>query len=410
MAHLELKDALAACRRGSAIHAINIWWTAHATTVLRLACVAMALLAALKLEDEFRRLLLDPGHNGAVDTRILSQLVHEWFEGRPLYQERDTAVYPPATYVLLWPFLGWLDFPPARWLWALTSVAALGWLVHLIIQESGAKTRLECVFVALLALSMNATGVAIGNGQLIVHILPMLLCALLLLRRSPRRWRARLLAVGMLLFALVKPTISAPFLWLALFAGGGLLTTGLVTLGYLGLTLFALPFQESTVMVLAYGWMERATAVAATRGYANLHMWLACLDLQEWILGVSLLVFAALGFWTYQHRKGDFWILLGVTALVARMWTYHRVYDDVLVLLPMVALFRIAKREAASEGTSMAAGLLLAATILSMLAPARWEHFAWPWSFAFTGGHTLVWIAVLGFLLDRARRDQKAEV
>ncbi|MCJ7620122.1 MAG: hypothetical protein MUP64_07900 [Anaerolineae bacterium] len=123
-----------------------------------------------------------------------------------------------------------------------------------------------------------------------------------------------------------------------------------------------------------------------------------------------MLVFAALGFWTYEHRKGDFWILLGVTALVARMWTYHRVYDDVLVLLPMVALFRIAKREAASQGASVAAGLLLAATILAMLAPARWEHFAWPWSFAFTGGHTLVWIVVLGFLLDRARRDHKAEV
>jgi len=409
MAKLELRDSLAARTRTTTL-AMRMWWTGHGNAVLRLACAAMALLAVLKLGDEFRRLLLDPGHNGAVDTRILSQLVHEWFEGRPLYQELDTAIQPPATYVLLWPFLGWLGFTPARWLWAVTSVAALGWLVRLIVQESGAVTRLECVFVALLALSMNATGVVIGNGQPILHILPMLLCALLLPHRNPRRWHVRLLAVGMLLFALVKPTITAPFLWIALFAGCGLLTTALIILGYAVLTLFAVFFQESTVTVLAQGWMERATAVAGTGGYANLHRWLASLDLQEWTLGASLLVFAALGFWTYEHRKGDFWILLGVTALVARMWTYHRVYDDVLVLLPMVALFRIAKREAASQGASVAAGLLLAATILAMLAPARWEHFAWPWSFAFTGGHTLVWIVVLGFLLDRARRDHKAEV
>ncbi len=370
----------------------------------------MALLAALKLGDEFRRLLLDQGHNGAVDLNLRHQEVHDWYVGQPLYQVRASAVYPPATYPLLWPILGWLDFTPARWLWAVTSVVALCWLVHLIVQESGADTRLEGVFVALLALSMNATGVTIGNGQLIVHVLPMLLCALLLLHRSPRRWSIRLLTVGMLLFALVQPTITAPFLWIALFAGGGLVTTVLVTLGYVGLTLFAVSFQESTAMVLARGWMERATVVAATGGYANVHMWLACLGLQEWILAVSLLVFAALGVWTYQHRKGDLWILLGVTALVARMWTYHRVYDDVLVLLPMVTLFRIAKRETSSPGTSLTAGLLLAAMIVSMIAPARLEHFAWPWSLMFTGGHTLVWLAVLGFLLDRARRDKKAEV
>lgn len=409
MAKLGFKHSLAAWR-GTTTSAIRIWWTSHGIAVLRLACAVMALLAVLKLGDEFRRLLLDPGYNGAIDTRILNQLVGDWFDGRPLYQELFRAVHPPATYVLLWPLLGWLDLTPARWLWAVTSVAALGWLVYLIVQESGADTRLECLFVALLALSMNATGVTIGNGQLIVHILPMLLFALLLLHRSRGQWRVRLLAAGLLLFALVKPTISAPFLWIPIFAGGGLLTTLLVLLGYAGLTLFALLFQESTPTVLAQGWAERATVVAATGGYANLHKWLACLDLQEWMLWVSLLVFAALGFWVYQHRKGDFWILLGVTALVARLWTYHRVYDDVLILLPMVALFRIAKREASTEGTSIAAGLLLAATILSMLMPARLEHFAWPWSFLFKGGHTLVWIMDLGFLLHRAHRDKKAEV
>jgi hypothetical protein len=291
-----------------------------------------------------------------------------------------------------------------------TTVAGLAWLVYLIVQESGADTRLECLFVALLALSMNATGVTIGNGQLIVHILPVLLFALLLLRESRGKWRVRLLAAGLLLFALVKPTISAPFLWIALFVGGGLLTTLLVVLGYAGLTLFALPFQASTPAVLAQGWIERATVVAATGGYANLHMWLASIDRQEWIFGVSLLVFAALGLWIYQHRKGDFWILLGVTAIVARLWSYHRVYDDVLILLPMVALFRIAKREASTDDTRIVAGLLLALTILSMLAPARLEHFAWPWSFLFKGGHALVWIMDLSFLLQRAHRDKKADV
>lgn len=409
MAKLELKDSLASGVRTTTF-AVHIWWTDHRIAVLRLACAAMALLAVLKLGDEFRRLLLDTGYNGAVDTRILNQLVREWFEGRPLYQELVPAVHPPATYVLLWPLLGWLDFTTARWLWALTSVAALGWLVYLIVQESGADTRLECLFVALLALAMNATGVTIGNGQLILHILPVLLFALLLLRDNHGAWRVQLLTAGLLLFTLVKPTISAPFLWIAFFFGGGLLTTLLVVSGYAGVTLFAVSFQESAVTVLARAWNERATVVAATGGYANLHKWFAGFDLEEWILWVSLLVFAALGFWIYRHRKGDFWILLGVTALVARFWTFHRVYDDVLILLPMVALFRIAKREASSEGARIAAGLLLGATMVAMLAPARWEHFQWPWWFLFKGGHTILWFVDLGFLLYRAHRDRKAEV
>jgi len=406
---LELKHSLAA-RRGTTTSATRMWWTSHGTTVLRLACAAMSLLAVLKLGDEFRRLLLDPGYNGAVDTRILNQLIREWFQGIPVYEEHVPAVHPPATYVILWPLLGWLEFTPARWLWAATSVAALAWLVYLIVHESGADTRLEGLFVALLALSMNATGVTIGNGQHIVHILPVLLFALLLLRDSHGEWRVQLLAAGLLLFTLVKPNTTAPFLWIALFVGGGLLTTLLVVLGYAGLTLFALPFQTSTPAVLAQGWTERAAVLAATGGYANLHKWLASIDRQEWTVWVSLLVFAALGCWIYQHRKGDFWILLGVTAIVARLWSYHRVYDDVLILLPMVALFRIAKRESSTDDTRIVAGLLLAATIASMLALARWENYAWPWSFLFKGGHTLVWITDLGFLLFRVHRDKKAEV
>jgi len=387
-----------------------IWWNSHGVAVLRLACAVMAVLAALKLGDEFRRLVWESGHNGAVDLKLRHQEVHDWFAGQPVYELRSTAVYPPATYVLLWPFLGWLGLAPARWLWAVTSVAALGSLVYLTVRESSADTHLQSAFVALMGLAMNAMGVTIGNGQLALHILPALLCALLLLRRNRGEWHTRLLAVGLLLFALLKPTLSAPFLWMVLFAKGGLITMALASFGYLGLTVFAASFQEPTLAVLARRWVENATLVAAEGGYANLHTWLAYVGLQEWILWATLLVFLALGFWVYRHRKGDFWILLGVTAVVARLSTYHRVYDDVLILLPMVALLLIARRATSSDNTRIAAGLLLAATVVSMLELARLENFAWPWSLIFTGGHALVWLAVLGFLLDRARRDMKAEV
>ncbi len=85
-------------------------------------------------------------------------------------------------------------------------------------------------------------------------------------------------------------------------------------------------------------------------------------------------------------------------------------YDDVLILFPMVALFRIAKRRFSTEESGVLAGLLLATTLVAMLAPARLQHFPSPWSLLYTGGHAVIWIAVLGFLLDQARRDRNAQV
>jgi hypothetical protein len=82
----------------------------------------------------------------------------------------------------------------------------------------------------------------------------------------------------------------------------------------------------------------------------------------------SVLIFAAFTAWAYRHRRADTWILLGAAAIVARLWTYHRIYDDVLLLLPMVALYRLARAEAPPR---RAAPVLFGLTWLAAMAPAR---------------------------------------
>jgi hypothetical protein len=131
---------------------------------------------------------------GAVDLKLLHRLVHEWFAGRPVYRELASAVHPPATYLLLWPLMGWLDVTPARWLWAITTVVALAALIHV----------------------------------------------------------KDLLACGLILATLVKPSISVPFLWLVLFAPGSPGPFSLVALGYGALTVIAVSFQDSTPWVLLH--------------------------------------------------------------------------------------------------------------------------------------------------------------
>jgi hypothetical protein len=116
-------------------------------------------------------------------------------------------------------------------------------------------------------------------------------------------------------------------------------------------------------------------------------------------------MFAALGVWTYRYRHADRWVLVGVAALVARMWTYHRVYDDVLILLPELALFRIAKQSLSPDERTIA-GLLLGLSALAMLCPG-WlldepQQRAWIW----TSSHVVLWLLVLVYLVNYARTNR----
>jgi Glycosyltransferase family 87 len=386
------------------------WWVDHNETVLRVAVLLMLVAALVWLGYQFWRLLWQPGPWGAVDLRILHELVHGWFAGRPVYSEVSDAIHPPATYAILWPLLGWLAVTPARWFWAVTTVAALGWLVYLVVQESHADTPLERAVVALMPLSMYATGAAIGNGQLIVHILPLLVAGLLLLQRRQRGWRVDLLAGALVLIAFVKPSISVPFFWILLFIPKSPRPALLVALGYVALTHFAVSFQEPDLTTLLRSWLARSSALAVTPGQGNvtnLHIWLGSLGLEEWILPTSLIVLLALGFWIYCCRHVDLWLILGVTGYVTRFWTYHRWYDDLLILLPMVALFRIAKQRRNVAGSEVMAGTLLAITMLIMLAPGGLFLFPPPLNIWYVTGQIMVWITGLIFLLQQAWQEKK---
>lgn len=387
---------------------IAAWWSRHDTLMLRFAAAAMAFVAVIWLGYQFFRFLWQPdqigGYKvwpGAIDLKLLYGDVHSWFAGTP-----TVSVYPPATHPILWLFLGWLEISEAILLWAVTTVGALGWLVFLIVKESGATTPTERVFVALMPLSMYATGATIGNGQLIVHTLPVLVAGILLLRQKGNGWSKDLKISFLMIVSLVKPSIAAPFFWIVLFAPGTLRPAALTCLGYAILTFFAGSFQDAGTFVLLQEWLAKGSQLAVTskHGTANVHIWLAALGLGTWILPVSLVLFLALGFWTYHHRRVDLWLLMGITAIIARYWSHHHWYDDLLILLPMVALFRAAKRGSSPSGTKVLAGGLLAIMLMAMMAPGGLYFFPPPWNTIYVSGQIIVWTGTLMFLADHARR------
>ena len=64
------------------------------------------------------------------------------------------------------------------------------------------------------------------------------------------------------------------------------------------------------------------------------------------------------------------WLLLGVSAIVGHFGMHQRLYDDVLILVPMIALLRMAGAGRVEDGSDVAAGLLFAGTWLTLHAPA----------------------------------------
>ena len=128
------------------------------------------------------------------------------------------------------------------------------------------------------------------------------------MNRRRHRWRDDGLVAVLLLVALVKPTVAAPFFVIVLCVTGLRRPTWLIGLGYLALTLVASVFQEAGPIALVGDWYGSALTGAAkwsmSGGYANLHTWLGGLGLQGWNLPLSLLALVLLALWTYRHRAG----------------------------------------------------------------------------------------------------------
>jgi hypothetical protein len=267
------------------------------------------------------------------------------------------------------------------------------------------------VFIGLIPLCVYATGAALGNGQLIVYILPALISGLLLLCRNSSRPRNDLVGSFFVAAALVKPSVTAPFLWIVLFVPGRPRPALLTGFGYMGITALALFFQGGDPWSLIEGFRKGveqmlSNADALSYSHNNVQIWLACFGLGEWIPTASLVLFAGLGVWTYLYRRCDVWNLAAVAALVARFWTFHGWYDDLLVVVPLIALFRIAKSFGSQEGKDRLAGVLFAVTLLTLMAPGGLYLFPRPWNQVYVAGQAVVWVAVLIFLLMHARAQQ----
>ncbi|MGD1904969.1 MAG: hypothetical protein ACFB0C_03140 [Leptolyngbyaceae cyanobacterium] len=375
---------------------------------------------------------MSQSYSGAIDLKTFLIAVRLWFSGLPTYGELPSAVYPPASYLMLWPFLGWSSIAAARMLWAVTTLPTLAWLAYLSVKHSGATGWQMRALIALLPL-FYATRTGIGNGQLMTHLMPLLIASLLMFQQTPLKGLKQLLAVVMFVGALIKPNVSAPFFWIVLFAyrRQKYWPALYVVLGYGILTLIAASFQEGSAIALMQQWFGRAEVGAEfgaqAGGYANPNSLFSYLEAHtnldqypllkylgdfEMNTPLTLLILFVLGAWVFWHRGVELWLLIGVCAVVARLWTYHRIYDDLLILLPIVATFRVFKQNdyAANKWPSKRVALVVfMVAYIAALLPANWLLES-PIEDYLKLFQTLTWLGLLGFLgacaWTNRRRDQ----
>jgi hypothetical protein len=364
-----------------------------------LLTVVLAAIGAKRILLQSSELVAGTSYAAAFDLRLRYVETVRWISGEPVYGPTQTD-YPPATYALLGPLIGYLDWPAVRVLWLVLNLAALvalSWIAVRAVEPRPEKRALA----AVLPWAAYGSALTLGVGQLGLICLAAGLGGVLLARHAGKG--AAIGAALLFTVSLVKPTLTAPWFWLLLLASpaGAVLSVLL----YGAATLAACALQPEPLARLLTGWIDNGH-IHVSRGYGNVADWATAIGLGAWIVPLAFAMLAGLLLWVLRHRNADLWILLGVSAFVARFFTYHYYVDDLLLLVPMIALLRLAT-------LMRSAALAFLLTAMAQLTPTRSFTELGPVVAQETEGfQTVVWLVAAGVLVwaakDRAKEDPSA--
>ena len=338
--------------------------------------------------------------SAAYDLRLRWVEVTDWFSGLPVYSIYENAVYPPATYLFLWPVFGWMSFESARLWWPFVCVASVSLITVLLLRPDTLGKHWARGLVVLFPWAHYASAVSVGVGQLTLPTLAAGLTGLVLLIERRATWGRDLAVALCFSFCLIKPSLTVPLVLCGLVLIARSMRALILTAGFYGTATFlaVLP-QKAGIPEILSDWITRSSALAPQRGYLHLGQWLAAVGWEAAITPASLLVLAAFAWWGARMRRTiDPWVLVGVAGIVARLWTYHRYYDDLLILLPLVALVRL-DTDTAPLGRRLLTRVLGLGILLSGLMRTTWHQGGEPAAMLFDGWQLVVRLAVLTFLI-----------
>ncbi len=290
--------------------------------------------------------------------------------------------YPPWAFFWSFPFIPPVDWGYARaWFFGL-NVISLAFLGIYAWRGTVSYSPMQRLFPVACVFSMNAIGTTLGNGQWGIILCALLAITSLTLRRGATTFPALIYATSLL-----KPTFG--FTHAAVFLRGNswraLLLAGLFTASswlavswHVGIDPLGMLRQmlEQTARWndVSYSIPDTLAAIGIPRNVAMLGCLVTGVVAAACILGV--------------RPRGHLYEL-AVCATLARVFAYHQLYDNVLMVFLVIAIARLTLQRARTDDFAM-----LSALLVSVWIPGRFTSL-----FAIQSFQIVVWLYALGWLM-----------
>jgi hypothetical protein len=269
--------------------------------------------------------------------------------------------HPPWAYISGVLFF-WPDWPIQRWYFAALNLVAIATLAGWAFRMGRPYGRGAGAFLAAAALALGGMATTLEVGQYGVLVTALLAGALFFEASDDAVFCG--LCVGL---SLAKPTLGGPFL-LAL-----LLTRRYrafaVTSVYLLLACSAVWADTRTSPAEMLGQLLAVGAVIGQDGTVGLTDLLLRIGLDPRLatLGGMVVVLLPAAVAMYRAPGRSLPLAFAIAAVASRLWTYHRSYDNVMLVLLLVPLGRVAL----GRPESRLVWLAFLATGLTLWIPAR---------------------------------------
>lgn len=384
----------------------------YISLIIKISVLVLTIISTVWLIHQFCRLFFESSFiwqssvKGGIDLLSRYKEFHYWIDGDLVYGKIKTSVYPPASYVMLAPLLIWSDIQIIKVILSIGYIISLFFLIKIIITKSGCTGKFNMVFAGLIPLAMYPAGASIGNGQITLLIFPFLLYGILLVKDEKSSLSKDLLFSFLILVSLIKPNISAPFLWIALIFASRLRPVILVIGGYLLLTMISIYFQDQPTDIIIKNYISSVQGMLFSteyKSYDPANILMKYIVENRFLIPVSIILFFILGWWIYTSKRTDIWLLLGVTAILTRYLSYHRWYDDILILIPIITLLRYLNNENSGRLTKYFSFTLLSLTLLFTMAPGGFYLFSEPYKSIYMILQNVIFLTTLIFFIILTR-------
>jgi hypothetical protein len=262
----------------------------------------------------------------------------------PMLGLPDAPNYPPWSFLFSLLFT-WPDLSIVRWYYALLQIALIGallliiWrLIDCVGQEGRVRVgRMEKVLLLSAIFAIGAICTNTGTGNYALLIATLLAASLLYLIVAPQHsWRSDLVMSLLLALAMLKPNITVPFAFSFIFLRRWhvlVLTSLWVALA--SVVIWRIVNVDPVTMLVEMLQMGQAQQEVPE----SFTYWMGKVVPTKGITAITAIVVLCCTLpmiaWASQR---DLLLTFSIAAIAGRLWAYHRTYDDIMLLFPLLLL------------------------------------------------------------------------